>query len=72
MPQNGSVLVLSTFAPNVNTLLLTALKRLAGNKDLRVLRESTREIVQIVKVLIVRVVAIEPRKVRKVLRLVLG
>jgi hypothetical protein len=72
MPQNGSLLVLSTFAPDVDTLLLTALKRLAGNEDLRVLRESTREIVQIVKVLIVRMVAIEPRKVRKILRLVLG
>ena len=72
MPQDGGVLILSTFAPDVDTLLLTALKGLTGNKDLRVLWESTREIVQIVKVLIVRMVAIEPRKVRKILRLVLG
>jgi len=71
MPKNGSVLVLATFAPDVNTLLLATLKRLASNKDLRVLRESTREVIQIFKVLIVGVVAIEPGKVRQILRLVL-
>ena len=71
MPQDGGVLILSTFAPDVDTLLLAALKRLASNEDLRVLRESTREVVQIVKVFIVRVVAIEPGKVRQILRLVL-
>jgi hypothetical protein len=72
MPQNGSVLVLSTFTPDVDALLLATLKRLAGNEDLRVLRESTREIVQIVKVLVVGVVAVKPGKIREILRLVLG
>jgi hypothetical protein len=54
----------------MNTLLLTPLKRLARNKHLRVLRESTRKVFQILEMLVVRVVAIEPRKVRKILRLV--
>ena len=72
MPKNGSVLVLSTFTPNVNTLLLATLKRLASNEDLRVLRESTGEVFQILEVLVVGVVAIEPSEVRQILRLVLG
>jgi hypothetical protein len=72
MPKNGSVLVLSTFTPDVNAFLLTTLQRLTSNEDLGVLGESTREIVQILEVLIVGVVAVEPRKVRQILRLVLA
>lgn len=45
VPKNGSVLVFATLPPNMNTLLLTALKRLARNKNLRVLRESIRKII---------------------------
>jgi hypothetical protein len=71
MPENGSILVLSTFTPDMNALLLASLERLASNKNFRVLGESTREIVQILKVLVVGVVAIEPSKVRQILRLVL-
>jgi len=41
MPENSSVFVLAIFAPNVDSFLLTALERLAGNKDLGVLREGT-------------------------------
>jgi hypothetical protein len=72
MPKNGSVLVLATFAPDVDTLLLTTLERLASNEDFRVLRESAREIVQVVKVLVVRVVAVKPGEIRQILRLVLS
>jgi hypothetical protein len=72
MPENGSILVLATLTPNMNTLLLTTLKRFARNKHLRVLGESTRKVVQILKMFVIRVVAIEPRKVGKILRLVLA
>jgi hypothetical protein len=72
MPEDSFVRVLATLAPNVNTFLLTTLKRFARDKHLRVLGESTRKVVQVLEMFVIRVVAIEPRKVRKILRLVLA
>jgi hypothetical protein len=56
----------------MNPLLLTPLKGLARNKHFRVLRESIRKVLQILKMLIVIVIAIKPRKIRKILGLVLA
>jgi hypothetical protein len=72
MPKDSFIRVLATLAPDVNTFLLTTLKRFARDKHLRVLGESTRKVVQILKMFVIRVVAIEPRKVRKILWLVLA
>ena len=55
----------------MDALLLATLQRLASNENFGVLGESTREIVQILEVLFVGMVAIEPRKIRQILGLVL-
>jgi hypothetical protein len=72
VPENSGILVFAILPPDMNTHLLTPLKRLARNKHLRVVRESTRKIFQILQMLVVRMVTIKPRKVRKIFRLILA
>lgn len=70
VPQDGSILVFATLAPDVDAFLLAILKGLASDEHLGILRESLREIFEILQVFVVRVVAIKPGKVGQVLRLV--
>jgi len=72
VPENGVVLILAILAPNVDALLLATLERLTSNKDLGILGESTRKIIHILEMVVVRMVAIIPGEIRQIFGLFLS
>lgn len=65
---NGLVLAGSVTAPKVNALDGTALERFASSVNLRVVRERSMQILEILVVLLQLVVRVEVREVGEVLR----
>jgi hypothetical protein len=72
VPQDSRFLSGLSFAPDVDARLRTTLKRGTRDKDLRVLRESTNQLVQVLQMVLIRVVGIEPGFTGKLIRLVLA